>query len=110
MNKGRGFKVYEGAVSVEISMSVALEFCGRSAFCNQARFLKTDFLSYSEWLRYEGRNDVTADSYLDFIQGISVFYNFTTIEDYLKGCLDETVISNAIPEIIFMEMIASLWK
>ncbi len=77
------------------SQSVALEAWGRRAFCNQARFLKADFLSYSEWLRYENREDVTADSYLDFIQGTSEFYEFTSVEDYLKGCLDETVVSNA---------------
>lgn len=77
------------------SQSVALEAWGRRAFCNQARFLKADFLTYPEWLRYQNREDVTADSYLDFIQGTSDFYDFTSVEDYLKGCLDETVVSNA---------------
>jgi len=77
------------------SQSIALEAWGRRAFCNQARFLKTDFLSYPEWLRYKGREDVTAQSYLDFIQGTSEFYHFTTIEDYLEGCLDETIVSNS---------------
>jgi len=77
------------------SQSVALEAWGRRAFCNQAMFLKADFLSYSEWLKFKGREDVTAQSYQDFLSGTSEFYHFTTVEEYLRGCLDETVVSNA---------------
>lgn len=77
------------------SQSVALGAWGRRAFCNQAQFINLDFLSYPEWLRYKGREDVTAESYADFIKGTSEFYNFTTVKDYLEGCLEETVVSNA---------------
>ena len=77
------------------SQSLALASWGQSAFGNQAIFLKADFLSYAEWLDYEEREDVSSDSYCDFVKGTSRFYNFTTVEDYLKACLDETVKSNA---------------
>lgn len=76
------------------SQSVALEAWGRRAFCNQAQFVYLDFLSYPEWLRYKQRQDVTAESYEDFVKGTSEFYHFTTVKDYLGGCLEETVISN----------------
>lgn len=77
------------------SQSVALEAWGRRAFCNQAEFINLNFLSYPEWLRYKERNDITAKSYEDFVKDTSEFYHFTTIEDYLRGCLEETVVSNA---------------
>ncbi len=78
------------------SQSIALASWGRSAFGGQARFIKMDFLTYTEWLKYKERTDVTEESYLDFLHGVREFYNdFTTLEEYLNGCLDETIKSNA---------------
>lgn len=79
------------------SQSVVLEAWGRRAFCNQAKFINTNFLSYSEWLSFANRtDDVSEESFLDFIHGVFKFYNtFDSIEEYLKGCLDETIISNS---------------
>ena len=77
------------------SQSIALAAWGRRSFSYQAEFVNLDFLSYPEWLRYKGREDVNAESYADFVKGTSEFYNFTTIKEYLEGCLEETVVSNA---------------
>lgn len=93
-------KITENEVRTKIvftgSQSVALEAWGRIAFCNEARFIKSNFLSYREWLQWKNRTDISRQSYLEFINGTFEFYsNFSTLEEYLTGCLDETVISNA---------------
>lgn len=78
------------------SQAIALESWGRSAFCNLAAFLKLDFLSYAEWLRFQKREDITEESYQDFIMGTSEFYSdFHSLKEYLEGCLTETVLSNS---------------
>lgn len=78
------------------SQSLALETWGRLSFCNQAAFVKTSFLTYSEWMKYKNRTDIGEESYLAFLQGTFEFYrDFKSLEDYLSGCLNETVISNS---------------
>lgn len=76
------------------SQSVALEAWANRAFCGNASFVRADFLSYSEWLSYKGIAESTEDSYNRFLYEVDEFYGFVSIEDYLRGCLEETVISN----------------
>ncbi|KSV58255.1 AAA family ATPase [Acetivibrio ethanolgignens] len=76
------------------SQSVALEAWANRAFCGNASFVRVDFLRYSEWLSYKGIAESTEDSYNRFLYEVDEFYGFVSIEDYLRGCLEETVISN----------------
>ena len=66
-------KITENEVRTKIvftgSQSVALEAWGRIAFCNEARFIKSNFLSYREWLQWKNRTDISRQSYLEFING-----------------------------------------
>lgn len=77
------------------SQSIALNKWGHIAFCSNAAYIHADFLSYKEWLSYKGIEDINEDSYNDYIMNVSEFYRFTSLKDYLEGCLDETVISNS---------------
>lgn len=76
------------------SQSIALKVWGLRAFCNQAGYVESDFLDYAEWLEYKNRNDVSEESFREFVLGTKDFYNFSSIKEYLEGCLLETVISN----------------
>lgn len=77
------------------SQSKALEYWGHLAFAGDAVYIRTDFLSYPEWLAYKGIAEVSAETYLKFLCGTREFYkNFQSTKEYLQGCLDETVISN----------------
>lgn len=91
------------------SQSVALEAWGNRAFCGNAHFIYADFLTYSEWLRYKGLEEISAETYNAFLYQTKDFYKFTTVKDYLNGCLEETVISNAkTTNIIFNNDVSSL--
>lgn len=77
------------------SQSKALEHWGHLAFAGDAAYIRTDFLSYPEWLAYKGVTEVSEKTYYDFLSGTRKFYkNFHSTREYLQGCLDETVISN----------------
>ena len=77
------------------SQSLALDSWGHSAFAGNAAFITADFLSYPEWLAYKGISEVSAETYAQFICGTKDFYSyFTSVKDYLQGCLDETIRSN----------------
>lgn len=77
------------------SQSRALECWGHRAFAGDALFIRTDFLSYPEWLAFKGITEVSEKTYEQFIRGTREFYpNFHGTKEYLQGCLDETVISN----------------
>ena len=76
------------------SQSVALDSWGHRAFAGSAGFIRPNFLTYNEWLKYKNITEISEDTYEQYLYGVSDFYNFTTLEDYLKGCLDETIISN----------------
>lgn len=77
------------------SQSVALSSWGHRAFAASAGFIKPNFLTYNEWLRFKNLKEVSERTYEEYLFGVSDFYNFTTLEDYLKGCLDETILSNS---------------
>lgn len=77
------------------SQSVALERWAHRAFGGRAKLLRTDFLSYPEFLRYKGLCEVSEESYNRFLYEVTDFYGITSLADYLTGCLEETVISNA---------------
>ena len=77
------------------SQLLSIEAWGYRAFSANAKYIRTDFLSYPEWLAYKGISEVTAETYDQFVVGTREFYNdFTSLEDYLHSCLDETVLSN----------------
>lgn len=76
------------------SQSVALESWANRAFCGNASIVRADFLNYNEWLSYKGLSESTEESYNQFLYEIDEFYGFVSIEDYLRGCLEETIISN----------------
>lgn len=77
------------------SQSIALDCWGHRAFAGDAKFVTADFLSYPEWLAFKGFSEVSEDTYLQFLGGTREFYsNFHSTKDYLRGCLDETIISN----------------
>lgn len=76
------------------SQSVALHSWGKRAFCSNASYVIADFLNYVEWLSYKKIADVSEDTFKQFIAGTKAFYQFTSLRDYLEGCLEETVTSN----------------
>lgn len=76
------------------SQSVALEVWANRSFAGNTGIVRIDFLNYAEWLRYKSLA-VSEDSYLDFIMHVDSFYDFKSCEAYLRGCLNETVISNS---------------
>ena len=76
------------------SQSVALEAWANRAFCGNASIIRTDFLNYNEWLSYKGITESSEDIYNQFLYEIDEFYGFISLEDYLRGCLEETIISN----------------
>lgn len=79
------------------SQSRALEYWCHKAFAASAYYIRADFLNYHEWLEYKNL-EVTADSYARFLVEVNNFYGMQSsysILDYLHGCLDETVVSNA---------------
>ncbi len=77
------------------SQSVALEAWASRSFAGNAMFIYADFLSYPEWLAFQGINEVSEKTYNDYILGTREFYgDFVSLDTYLKGCLEETVQSN----------------
>jgi len=76
------------------SQSLALERWGSTAFCGNAGFIEADFLSYAEWLKYKQIETPSAESYERFLYESPEFYGLDSMRRYLKGCLDETVVSN----------------
>lgn len=79
------------------SQSVALEAWASRAFAGNAKFIYSDFLSYPEWLAYKGMSaeDVSAETYDQFLIGTREFYDqFKSLDEYLKGCIEETIHSN----------------
>jgi hypothetical protein len=76
------------------SQSVALEAWANRAFGGNVAMIYADFLNYGEWLDYKGFTEPTEENYNNFLYEIDKFYGFSSIEAYLKGCLEETIISN----------------
>lgn len=75
------------------SQSIAIESWAHRAFGGNAAFIRSDFLKYNEWLKYT-HLDNNEDSYEKFLLEVADFYNFTSLKDYLAGCIDETLVSN----------------
>lgn len=76
------------------SQSMALEAWANRAFCGNASIIRTDFLTYSEWLSYKGIKETSEIVYHQFLYEIDEFYGFLSLENYLRGCLEETIIAN----------------
>jgi len=77
------------------SQSVALNAWADRAFAGNANKISVDFLTYSEFLRYKGLTEHTPETYNQFLYEVADFYKFTSLENYLKGCIEETIVSNA---------------
>ncbi len=77
------------------SQSLALEAWGLRAFGGNAEYIKGTFIDYPEWLAYKGISEVSADTYNAYICGTRDFYkDFHSLDEYLKGCIEETIVSN----------------
>ena len=77
------------------SQSYSLARVGGVSTAGDGGYVTDEFLSYSDWLRWKGEQ-ACEKSFKEFVCGTRSFYrNFATVNDYLTGCLDETVISNA---------------
>ena len=77
------------------SQSIAIETWANRAFAGNAKFVFADFLSYPEWLVYKGIDEISEKTYNQFIFGTREFYrDFVSLDQYLKGCLEETIVSN----------------
>lgn len=77
------------------SQSVALEKWASIAFGGVASFIRAGFLSYPEWLRYKSINTPTAENHEQFLLNAMDFYGFPSMQAYLQGCIDETILSNS---------------
>ena len=78
------------------SQSAALESWANRAFCGyNVTIIKADFLNYAEWLRYIGAEQANEENYKAFLYHANRFYGSIPLEEYLSGCLEETIISNA---------------
>lgn len=92
-------KIYTKVI-ITGSQSIAIESWMYRSFAGNCGLVYTDFLTYKEWLAFENREDITEESYMDFLLHVHEFYEFEdndefqSLEKYLQGCLDETVISN----------------
>ena len=69
-----------------------LKYIASYAFGNCCTFIYGTFLDYDEWLRYTDRQDVTYNSYIDYLMNVSDFNNTSSLELYLKSCIDETLL------------------
>lgn len=77
------------------SQSKAISLWGHSVFCNSARFLEVSFLQYDEWIEWRNIKDIDKYSYEQFCLDTINFYDkFNSLQDYLEGCLEETIMSN----------------
>ena len=76
------------------SQSLALDKWGHIAFCGSAGFIRADFLSYAEYLRYKNVEKPSEESYERFLYETPEFLGFDSMREYLQGCLDETALSN----------------
>lgn len=77
------------------SQSNALEIWANRAFSGNVNKIKADFLTYSEFLRYKNLSEISEKTYNQFLFEASEFYKFNSLEEYLRGCLEETIISNS---------------
>lgn len=77
------------------SQSVSLETWANLYFGGYMKMIHSDFISYPEWLAWKGISEVSADTYHQFLLGTKEFYpRFETVEEYLNGCIEETLHSN----------------
>lgn len=77
------------------SQSLALRSWIDRSFGGCAGYVRVDFMNYAEWLRYMSKSAPTEENYIEFLSSIDKFYRLSNLEDYLRACLEETVISNS---------------
>ncbi len=76
------------------SHSVALNAWANRAFGEDAGYIYADFLTYIEFMRYKGLEEASAQTFNAFLYDSATFHNITSLKEYLKGCIEETNISN----------------
>ena len=77
------------------SQPAALRSWAGLSFSGNAKVITVDFLSYPEWLAYKGISEVSEQTYKSYLLGTMEFYkDFGSLEDYLNGCLEETILAN----------------
>lgn len=76
------------------SQSVALSTWADRAFAGNAAKIYCDFLSYNEYLKYEGLAEHSLETYNRFLSGSAYLHNISSLESYLNGCMKATAISN----------------
>ncbi|MDT3843433.1 MAG: AAA family ATPase [Bacillota bacterium] len=76
--------------------SFVLEIWAYRAFGGNTAFIRTDYLTYDEWLKYryfknEGDGYPT---YAKFLVEVAVFHHLTSLKDHLASCISDACISN----------------
>lgn len=77
------------------SQHLAIDYFASLAFATDANYIKTNFLTFPEWLRYKEikEESIVENNYKDYLLNSC---EFSKIEDnymYLKYCIDETITS-----------------
>lgn len=73
----------------------ALRAWGYRSFGRDAKHIFADFLSYPEWLRYHGLDEVSEQTYNRYLFGAKDFYSsFVSPDGFLRGCFEDTQLSN----------------
>ncbi len=84
------------------SQSVALNAWANRAFGEDAGYIYAELLTYSEFIRYKGLEEDSAQTFNAFLYGSAAFHKITSLKEYLKSCIKETNISNEYAmEVIF---------
>ena len=76
------------------SQSVALNAWANRAFGIGAGYIDAGFLTYTEFLRYKGLKEISAQTFNAFLYDSVAFHNITSLKEYLTRCIEETYISN----------------
>ena len=76
------------------SQSVALNAWANRAFGIDAGYIDAGFLTYTEFLRYKGLKEISAQTFNAFLYDSVAFHNITSLKEYLTRCIEETYISN----------------
>ena len=84
------------------SQSVALNAWANRAFGEDAGYIYAELLTYSEFIRYKGLEEDSAQTFNAFLYDSAAFHKITSLKEYLKSCIEETNIANEYAmEVIF---------
>lgn len=84
------------------SQSFAIRNAAHRAYATDAEYIQTNFIDFEEWLLYRGKISEYGEFYepreedcLDYIVNVSEFTNIDNNMEYIKSCIDETIISES---------------